>query len=132
MEERLKEYELDSGEKIRSLDDLPELAKLAKRQLFLNKWYKPLAMAPFAVFIFLDQVFFPKSRSPILIAMMIPIGIWVMSLVGYSFYLLLFLRCPYCSSVYGLGDRCKACGLPRHPDPTSAELSDLPSRVSLD
>lgn len=132
MGERLKEYELDSGQKIGSLDDLPDLAKLAKRQLFLNKWYKPLAMAPFAVFIILDQVFFPKSRGPFLLAMMIPIGIWVMSIVGYAFFLLFSLRCPYCNSVYGLGNRCKACGLPRHADPTSAQLSDLPSRTSLD
>jgi hypothetical protein len=30
-----KTYELDSGKTISSLDDVPEIAKIAKRQLFL-------------------------------------------------------------------------------------------------
>ena len=45
MGDEAKSYELDSGKTISSLDDVPEIAKIAKRQLFLNKWYRPIALA---------------------------------------------------------------------------------------
>jgi hypothetical protein len=115
-----KVFELESGRKITSLDDLPEAAKLAERQRFLNRWYRPVALAPFVLAVILGVIVFPNSRSPLLLIYTFASLIWATFVAGYAFYLLTSLHCPYCSSRFGLGDQCRACGLPRHhPQPNT-------------
>src|SRR5690349_18612260 len=110
-----KSYELDSGKRVSSLDDVPDIAKIANRQLFLNRWYRPVALAPFLVAVILGVgVFRDHSRNPILLAYTFATLLWAMLVAGYAFYLLVSFRCPYCSSRYGLGENCRDCGLPRH------------------
>lgn len=48
---------------IRSLDEVPEVAHLAARQQFLRKWYKPVALAPFTLFLFVSLKFFSDTDS---------------------------------------------------------------------
>jgi hypothetical protein len=126
MEDAPKDYELESGKKISSLDDLPEVAKIAQRQRFLNRWYRPVAMAPFVLAVVLGVGVFPKSsRNPILLAYTFASLLWAVLVAGYAFYLLFTFRCPYCSSTYGLGDKCRSCGLPRHSPPPQAMFEEL-------
>jgi hypothetical protein len=97
-----------------SVDDFPNLARLASRQQFLNKWYKPVALAPFAVVLFVIFKFFPESNSGVLLAGVFASLIWAMFVAGYGFYLIFGLKCPVCAARYGLGQKCRSCDLPRH------------------
>jgi hypothetical protein len=84
-----------------SVDDFPDFARLASRQQFLNKWYKPVALAPFAVVLFIIFRFFPESNSRILLAGVFASLIWAMFVAGYAFYLIFGLKCPVCAARYG-------------------------------
>ncbi len=125
MGDNTKSYELDSGKTITSLDDIPELAKIAKRQLFLNRWYQAVAVAPFLVAMTLCLWIFPDSNNPILLALIVVSLLWAVFVAGYAFYLLISLRCPYCSSRFGLSEKCGACGLPRHIQPPRTMFEEL-------
>ena len=103
-----------NGQEIRSLDDVPSAARVAGRQRFLNRWYKPVAMAPFGVCVFAAVKFFPDSRSWFLVALIEATLIWAIGVAAYAFYLLFWFKCPRCHSRFGLGERCRACELPRH------------------
>ena len=121
-----KSYELDSGQTISSLDDVPEIAKIAKRQLFLNRWYRPVAMAPFLLAVILGVgIFRDHSRNPILLAYTFASLMWAIFVAGYAFYLLSSFSCPCCSSRYGLGENCRSCGLPRHNQPPQSMFQEL-------
>jgi len=102
--------------RLQSLDDIPDVARRAERQKFLNRWYKPVAIAPFFVLLVLDEFFFPQSRSPLLLAVAFLTLGWGGAVAAYALFLLLSLRCPRCGARYGLGDKCKHCELPRHPN----------------
>ena len=52
-----------------SLDDFPIVARLAARQQFLAKWYRAMALAPFAAVLFVVLKFFPDSTSIIPVAL---------------------------------------------------------------
>jgi hypothetical protein len=121
-----KSYELDSGKTISSLDDVPEIAKIAKRQLFLNQWYRPVALAPFLLAVILGVgIFRDHSRNPILLAYTFASLLWAILIAGYAFYLLFSFRCPNCSARYGLGENCRSCGLPRHEQSPQAMFEEL-------
>jgi len=121
-----KNYQLDSGMTISSLDDLPEIARVAKRQLFLNQWYRPVALAPFLLAVILGVGIFPNdSRNPILLGYTFATLLWAVLVAGYAFYLQFSFRCPYCSSIYGLGEKCRSCGLPRNYQPSQAMFEEL-------
>lgn len=102
-------------QEIRSLDDVPSAARVAARQRFLNRWYKPVAMAPFAVCLFVALKFFPDSRSWFLVSLVEATLIWAFGVAAYAFYLLFWFKCARCHSRFGLDERCRSCGLPRHP-----------------
>src|SRR4029077_869197 len=105
---------------ITCLDDVPSAARLAARQQFLSKWYRPVGIAPFAVLLFITLVIFGDSDSDSLLGrtlMNLTFGslLWTLFVVGYTFYLQFFFRCPRCRWRYGMGEQCNTCGLPRHP-----------------
>ena len=94
-------------QEIRSLDDVPSAARVAARQRFLNRWYKPVAVAPFAVCAFVGLKFFPDSRSWFLVALVEATLIWAFGVAAYAFYLLFWFKCPRCHSRFGLVERCQ-------------------------
>jgi hypothetical protein len=115
---------------IKSVDDVPSVSRLANRQLFLNKWYKLVAMAPFLVVLVVSLWFFPNSSSRFLAALAIATVLWAAGVACYAFYLIFAVRCPRCHERFGLGENCKSCALPRHPD-ASAKI-DLSTFRPLD
>lgn len=98
------------------LDDDPDLARRGARQQFLNRWSRPLALAPFAVALFIIFKFFPDSTSPLPLAIVFLTLFWAVGLVSYSLYLRFWggIRCPVCEQPFGSGDKCRNCDLPRH------------------
>jgi hypothetical protein len=113
-----------SEDQIKSVDDVPEAAILADRQLFLNKWYRPVALAPVAVVAFLDFRVFPNSNNWFVVGTIMATLIWVIGVASYAFYLLVAFKCPKCHERFGLGEACKSCKLPRHsPGLESLNLS---------
>lgn len=104
---------LDQAE-IRSLEDVPGVARMAARQEFLLQWYKPVAIAPFMVVLFIVLRLFPKSTSRIPIYFVFASLVWTGAVIGYSFFLMFALRCPVCGWRFGSRDKCSSCGLPRH------------------
>ena len=63
---------------ITCIDDVPGIARLAARQQFLAKWYRVLALAPFAAIIFIAYKFFPNSNSWIQVVLVFVAIIWGM------------------------------------------------------
>jgi hypothetical protein len=102
------------NDQIKCVDDVPEAARLADRQQFLNRWYRPVAMAPFAVFLFIDFKFFPNSNNWLVVGIGLATLVWAVGVAGYAFYLLTTFKCPKCHERFGLGEVCKSCNLPRH------------------
>ena len=102
------------GRAIACVDDVPAVARLAARQRFLMKWYKPVGLAPFVVALIIALGFFPNSNSPILVDLVFGSLIWTLAVVVYTVYLWLGLRCPVCKNRFGLGENCRSCNLPRH------------------
>jgi hypothetical protein len=66
---------------VRCMDDVPTVARIAARQQFLGRWYRPLAIAPFVVVVFVVLTFFPKSTSPILIGFVFASLMWAAGIV---------------------------------------------------
>jgi hypothetical protein len=112
-------------DEITCLDDVPEVARIAARQEFLNRYYKPVAMIPFIVVMFVELRFFPNSTGPIPIAFVFASLGWVLVVLGYAVYLRFSLRCPVCGW-RGLRDKCSSCDLPRHrPQISSPSITDI-------
>jgi hypothetical protein len=108
-------------DQIKSVDDVPEAARLAERQRFLNRWYRPVATAPFAVLLIVVDRFFPNAQGWLWARLAIATMLWAVGVAGYAFYLMLAFKCPKCHKHFGLGEACKSCDLPRH----GAELESL-------
>jgi hypothetical protein len=110
--------------RIACLDDVPNVARIAVRQEFLKKWYRPVAIVPFALVVFIELRFFPESTSPIPIYFVYASLAWAGAVISYTFFLMFAVRCPVCNRRFGLGDKCTSCGLPRHRSSDSGgELS---------
>ena len=103
-----------TDDEITSLDDLPDVARVARRQRFLNRWYKLVALAPFVVVLILSLKIFPKANEQVFFWPMLAALLWAMGVVAYSFYLLFWFKCPRCHERFGLGEACRNCGLARH------------------
>ena len=112
---------------LKSLDDDPEIARVAARQLSLNRWYRLLALVPFAVLLFIDFEFFPNSNNAGLFVLVFASLFWAMGVAGYAFYLLFWFKCPNCGNRFGLGTECRSCGLRRHA-PATGLIEDILSR----
>lgn len=105
--------------KVRCLDDVPSAARLATRQQFFKKWYHALALVPFAIALFIVMKFFPESTSALALAPVWLALAWAGIVIVYTAYItLLRLKCPVCGWRFGIGDKCRSCGLPRHRDPS--------------
>jgi hypothetical protein len=116
-----------SAQAVASVDDVPMVARLLARQQFFRKWYKPVALAPFALMLFIILKFFPNANGGFGTAVVFATLGWALAVVGYSFYLMFAVRCPACNSRYGIGQNCRSCNLPRHRG--STEPISLPKLV---
>jgi hypothetical protein len=108
-----------AGKEITCLDDAPNVARLAARQQFLSKWSRVLALAPFAALVFVAFKFFPGTNSSngwAQVLLVLAAVIWALAVAGYTVYIYTAVRCPGCHSRFGLGEKCRSCGLPRHRD----------------
>ena len=104
---------------VKCADDFPKLARLLARQQFLGKWYKPVALAPFALMLFVIFKFFPNTNGGLgMVLVFLTLG-WALAVAGYSLYLIFALQCPVCTSRYGTGQSCRSCGLSRHRESTA-------------
>lgn len=56
-------WKLTGKNSLTSLDDLPEVARLAARQRFLTRWYHGVAFLPFVVFVIIDFKFSRACRE---------------------------------------------------------------------
>jgi hypothetical protein len=101
-----------------SADDFPNVARLLARQLFLQKWYKPVALAPFALMLFITLKFFPNANGVLFDILIFATLGWAIAVAGYAFYLMFGVKCPACDSRFGIGQSCRSCGLPRHSEST--------------
>ena len=84
-------------------DDVPKFARLLARQRFLAKWYKAVALAPFALMLFIIHKFFPNTNGGLGLMLIVATLGWAIAVAGYSLYLNFVLRCPVCNSRYGMG-----------------------------
>jgi hypothetical protein len=100
---------------ITCLNDVPKLASRSFLQQRISRSYKLVALAPFAVVLFVVLKFFPNSTNRAWdFAIFLSLG-WAMAVAGYAFYSLFWgVRCPACSAGFGVRDQCRSCGLPRH------------------
>jgi len=129
--EEPKLYFAASGVQIKSLDDVPDVARIAAYQRSVLKWYKIIAILPFAVTLFVVLKFFPNATGR---AWDLLIGItllWAIGFAGYAFKLLFWgATCPACGERFGqTGDKCRSCELPRHK--TTPSLLDLQDKIRL-
>ena len=119
----LEQFALQQKPKMGSLDEVPQIAKKARRQEFLTRWYKPTALVPFVVVLFVSLKFFPESNSWIQVAFVGATLLWGIGITGYSLFLTFTLRCPACGWRFGASEKCMSCGLPRHGETASNDLS---------
>ncbi len=92
-----KVYTAGNGKVIASLDDVPEIASLAKRRTFLMKGYKIFALAPFGMDVFIISRYFPASHSWFAVDSLSLCLAWSIAVATYTFYLTFWLKCPSCN-----------------------------------
>ena len=67
------------------LDDFPHLADVGKRQQFINRWSQPLAIAPFAVILFVDFAFFGGADNRWAVGIVLVSLLWAIHLSAIRF-----------------------------------------------
>ncbi len=112
------------------LDESEPYAQINKRTKFFQKYYRALALIPFAVVMFVILRLFgdPPIGGPrnkfILLPVFIVLG-WAGFVPFYALSLMVRrrrIRCPSCGNRFGSDDQCISCGFPRHsptPKPPS-------------
>jgi Na+/H+-translocating membrane pyrophosphatase len=83
-------------EEIACLDESPSVSRVAARQEFLNRWYRPVAIAPFIVVLVVVTAFFPNSHRTIQFGLGAAAMVWAGVVIGYAIYLRFSVRCPVC------------------------------------
>lgn len=99
------------------LDQSATYSKLNKRVGFLKKYYRLMALAPFAAVVFVTLRFFGGLTNRVVDDLIFLSLGWAVFICIYGMILLvrhLAVRCPRCTWRFGLGDQCGSCGLPRH------------------
>src|SRR5262245_33527459 len=96
------------------LEDCADYSRLNRRNLFMWKYYRVLAILPFALTLaFLRAT---KAWYGLGSAMVYASLVWALALVVYLFILFVRLRlfrCPRCGWRFGGSIRCGSCDLPR-------------------
>ena len=102
---------------LRCLDDWDTYSRLVKRKVFMQKYYRPLALVPFGIVLLISVRFFGDSTSAFAIVPVYLSLIWTFLVLVYTFWLLIrvrAIRCPRCGGRFGSEDECIPCGFPRH------------------
>src|ERR1700722_6655144 len=105
------------GTQWRCLDESEPFARLGRQMQFLRKYWHVIAIAPFAITIFVLLRFFGNSTNRLLdIPIYLTLG-WAGFVVVYSLIISLrtsFIHCPRCGWRFGGGEQCGSCSFPRH------------------
>jgi hypothetical protein len=99
------------------LDEWPTYSGLVRRKMFMQKYYRPLALVPFGIVLFTGGRFFGDSTSRFAIVPVYLSLIWALLVLVYTFWLVIrvrAIRCPRCGDRFGSEDECIPCGFPRH------------------
>ena len=102
---------------LRCLDDWQTYSRLVKRKVFMQKYYRPLALVPFGIGLLISVRFFGDSTPAFAIVPVYLWLIWTFLVLVYTFWLLIrvrAIRCPRCGGRFGSEDECIPCGFPRH------------------
>ena len=103
---------------IKSLDDVPSVARRAARERFFIRWYRAVALAPVTLYILIGLKFFGDDPmtdfwTDVLYATLA----WGIAVAVYAFCVSFWgFSCPVCGWRFGIGEQCSSCGLPRHGD----------------
>src|ERR1019366_1919968 len=111
---------------LRCLDDWQTYSRLVKRKVFMQKYYRPLALVPFGIVLLISVRFFGDSTSRFAIVPVCLSLIWAFLVPVYTFWLLIrvrAIRCPRCGERFGSEDECIPCGFPRHAGQVPAQDS---------
>jgi hypothetical protein len=117
---------MEVAEHSRCLHESEPFARLNRQLTFLRKYWYAIAIAPFAVTIFVLLRFYGTSTNRLLD---VPIGValgWAFLVVIYSLVVtvrVLFVRCPKCGWRFGGGEKCGSCGFPRQPPSSLSGIS---------
>ena len=102
-------------EEISCLQDLPDVAERLSRQQWIADHYQAIALAPFAVIVFVTLKFFSQSTSKVWVWLTGMTLIWAIAVAVYAFYSLFWgVKCPACGSGFGSREECRSCGLPKY------------------
>jgi hypothetical protein len=100
---------------ISCLDDVPDVAVRLSRQQWIAGHYQVIALAPFAVVVFVTLKFFSQSTNRVWVWLTGLTLFWAIAVAGYAFYSLFWgVKCPACGSGFGSREECRSCGLPKH------------------
>jgi hypothetical protein len=98
------------------LEEWDKYARIVTKYRFWKRYYRVVALAPFAIIVFLVLRYFGESTSKVPVYIVGASLIWSLAVVFYALSLNVrsnFIRCPRCGLRFGLGDCCSSCGLPR-------------------
>ncbi|WP_128913653.1 hypothetical protein [Granulicella sibirica] len=114
------------GQQTRSVDEFPELARIARRQLFVIRSYKAIALAPFCLFLFIVLKLAPNAGGRGWDALIFFTLGWAMFVAGVAFrYTFWGFDCPSCEKRFGMGPDCRTCSFPRHAPIAGGGISEL-------
>ena len=103
------------GNEISCLEDVPDVAARLSRQQWIASHYQVIALAPFAVVVFVTLKFFSQSTNRVWVWLVGLTLVWAMAVAVYAFYSLFWgVKCPVCGSGFGSREECRSCGLPEH------------------
>ena len=101
----------------RCLDESEPFARLNRQLQFLRKYWHVIALAPFAITIFVLLRFYGNSTNRLVdIPIYLTLG-WAGAVIIYSLivtFRTMFIHCPRCRWRFGGGEQCGSCRLPRH------------------
>jgi hypothetical protein len=109
----------------RFLDEWPSYASFSKKKQFWQKYYRPLALGPFAVAIFVGIRFLDDSHYQLGVDLVFASLAWAGFVIFYSLSFMvraISMKCPRCGWRYGMAEECGSCGLPRHAPPSRSEV----------
>jgi hypothetical protein len=110
------------GAALPCLEDSESYVALDKRNLFVRKWGRGLALGPFVVALIVDLGVLPRAAPDTHFweefgyAVIWVSLAWTGIVIVYSLSVLLrwlFFRCPRCGWRFGPGEECRSCSLPR-------------------
>lgn len=114
---------------ITCVDDVEGALSALDRRQFIEKWGRLLIIGPFFLLLIVSDFLKSHALDPsdtVTFGLICVWAVWGGGMICYYIYLRLTCKCPRCDDDFGAGERCRHCGLPKHPpDPAfDAEVPD--------